>query len=66
MDAAIRRLLLDLLKSHETAIIELAKAIGQVGGVAGADIIVSEVDSKTGTLKLTIKGPQIDYNACAH
>lgn len=61
MDVAIRRILLDVLKPRETAIIELARAICQVGGVAGVDIIVSEVDSKTETLKLTVKGPQIDY-----
>jgi hypothetical protein len=62
MSVAIRRLLLDALKPRETAIVELAKALGSVDGVEGVDIVVSEVDSKTETLKLTVKGPQIDYD----
>ena len=63
MSVAVRRLLLDALKPRETSIIELAKALGTVGGVEDVDIIVSEVDSKTETIKLTVKGPQIDYDA---
>ena len=63
MGVAIRRLLFDALKPRDTSIIELAKAVGYAGGVEGVDIIVSEVDSKTETIKLTIKGPQIDHNA---
>ena len=61
MSVSIRRLLLDALKPRETSIIELAKALGSVGGVQGVDIIVSEVDSKTETIKLTVRGPQIDH-----
>ena len=63
MSVAIKRLLLDALKPRETSIIELAKALGSVGGVEDVDIIVSEVDSKTETIKLTFKGPQIEYDA---
>ncbi len=63
MSVAIKRLLLDALKPRETSIIELAKAVGLVGGVEEVDIIVSEVDSRTETIKLTVKGPHIDYDA---
>ncbi len=63
MSVAVRRLLLDALKPRETSIIELAKALGSVGGVEGVDIIVSEVDSKTETIKLTVRGPQIDHDS---
>jgi hypothetical protein len=63
MSVAIRRLLLDALKPRETSIIELAKALGSVNGVEGVDIVVSEVDSKTETIKLTVRGPQIEYAA---
>ena len=63
MSVAIRRLLFDALKPRETSIVELAKAVGCAGGVEGVDIIVSEVDSKTETIKLTIKGSQIDHDA---
>lgn len=63
MSVAIRRLLLDALKPRETSIIELARALGSVNGVEGVDIVVSEVDSKTETIKLTVRGPRIQYDA---
>jgi hypothetical protein len=31
--------------------------------VEAVDIVVIEVDSKTETVKVTIKGPQIDYDS---
>ncbi|NIO36430.1 hypothetical protein GTO27_01870 [Candidatus Bathyarchaeota archaeon] len=65
MSVSIRRLLLDALKPRETSIIELAKALGSAGGVEEVYIVVSEVDSKTETIKLTVKGPQIEYNSVA-
>lgn len=63
MSVAVKRLLLDSLKPRELSIIELSKALGSVEGVEGVDIVVIEVDSKTETIKVTIKGPQIDHNA---
>ncbi len=63
MSVEVKRLLLDVLKPRELSIIELTKAIGSVDGVEGVDIIVSEVDSKTETIKVTIKGLRIDYDA---
>ena len=60
---AIKRLLLDVLKPRELSIIELSTAVGSVGGVDGVDMIVSEVDSRTETIKVTVKGPQINYDA---
>ncbi|PIU59245.1 hypothetical protein COS86_05330, partial [Candidatus Bathyarchaeota archaeon CG07_land_8_20_14_0_80_47_9] len=32
-------------------------------GVEGIDIVVSEVDSKTETIKITVKGTKINYDA---
>lgn len=60
---AIKRLLLDVLKPRELSIIELSKAVGSVGGVDGVEMIVSEVDSRTETIKVTVKGPQINFEA---
>jgi len=59
----VKRLLLDALKPRELSIVELSKGVGSADGVQEVDIIVSEVDSKTETIKVTIRGPQIDYNA---
>jgi len=61
MSVNVKRLLLDALKPRELSIVELARAIGAVEGVEEVNIIVSEVDSKTETIKVTVKGPKINY-----
>jgi len=63
MSVAIKRVLLDALKPRELSIIELSKAVGSAHGIEEVDIIVSEVDSRTETIRVTVRGPQIDYNA---
>jgi uncharacterized protein len=62
MLVGIKKILLDSLKSRELSIIDLSKALCAVNGVNEVDIVVVEVDSNTETMKVTIKGPQIDYN----
>ena len=62
MSVKIKKLLLDSLKSRELSIVELSKALGSVSGVSEVDITVVEVDSNTETIRVTIKGPQINYD----
>lgn len=54
---------MDALKPRELSIVELAKALGLVDEKAEIEIVVSEVDAKTETLKVTIKGSNIDYKS---
>jgi hypothetical protein len=61
MSVAVKRVLMDVLKPRELSIVELAKALGAVDEKGEVEIIVSEVDSKTETLKVTIRGANIDY-----
>ena len=63
MSVAVKRVLMDVLKPRELSIVELAKALGVVDVEGDVEIIVSEVDSKTETLKVTIRGANIDYEA---
>jgi hypothetical protein len=63
MPVAIRRVLLDALKPRELSLVELSKAVCSSDGVEGIDIVVSEVDSKTETIKITVKGIRINYDA---
>ncbi len=63
MSVNVKRLLLDVLKPREISIVELARAIGAVDGVEAVDIVVSEVDSKTETIKVTVSGPKIDHDS---
>ena len=62
MHVAVRRLLLDAFKPRESSIIELSKAICSTEGAEEVDIIVSEVDSKTETIKVIVTGPRIEYD----
>ena len=63
MVVSVKRVLLDALKPRELSIVDLAKALGSVDEKGEVEIIVSEVDAKTETLKVTIQGLNIDYVA---
>ena len=62
MSVNIKRMLVDALKPRETSIMDLSRALCAVNGVEEVDAIVSEVDVKTETIKITIKGPNINYS----
>lgn len=62
MAVNIRRVLIEALKSRETSLVELSQAICSVNGVDECDIIVTDVDIKTETIKMTVKGPNINYD----
>ena len=61
MAVSIKRLVLDSLKPRETSVIDLSRALCGVNGVKEVDITVTEVDAKTETIRLTIRGSNIDY-----
>jgi len=61
----IKRLLVDALKSRETSIIELSRALCGVDGVEEVDITVTEVDVTTETIKVTVKGSSVNYGKLA-
>ncbi|MEM2906291.1 MAG: DUF211 domain-containing protein [Candidatus Bathyarchaeia archaeon] len=58
----IKRLLIDALKPRETPIIDLSQTICSVEGIEECDVTVTEVDARTETVKLTIRGPNIDFD----
>ncbi|MCP8305434.1 MAG: DUF211 domain-containing protein [archaeon] len=57
----IKRMVIDSLKPRETTILDLSKARCEVKGVDEVDITVTEVDVKTETIKLTIRGTDVVY-----
>lgn len=63
MSVSIKRMVIDSLKPRETTILDLSKALASVNGVEEVDITVTEVDVKTETIKLTIRGSSVDYDA---
>jgi len=58
----LRRIVLDVLKPHEPSIMELSKAIGRLTGVDGVDISVFEIDKKVENVKITVEGPDINFD----
>jgi len=62
METHIRRVLIEALKPRETPLVELSQAICSVSGVEECDIVVTDVDVKTETVKLTVRGPNIEYD----
>ncbi len=57
--ADIRRLVLDVLKSHSPNIQELAKQLAELDGV---DMSLIEMDHKVENIKITCEGDSIDYD----
>jgi hypothetical protein len=55
-------MVIDSLKPRETTILDLSKAICSIDGVDEVEITVTEVDVKTETIKLIIKGRDINYD----
>jgi uncharacterized protein len=58
----IKRIILDVLKPHNPSILELAEHISELDGISGVNISLEEMDEKTHTVKITIEGPNIDYD----
>lgn len=52
----IEKIVLDVLKPRDISIVELGKAVGKLNGVKEVSILVTEVDVKTETIKMTILG----------
>ena len=61
MSIHIRRVLIEALKARETSLVELSQALCSVNGVEECDIVITDVDVKTETIKLTVRGSNIEY-----
>jgi hypothetical protein len=60
---SIKRLILDVLKPHTPSIIELAQRISDLEGISGVNISLEETDAETDSVKITVEGNNINYNA---
>jgi hypothetical protein len=61
MDSPIKFLVLDILKPHSPNIIEYGKRIGGMRDISGVNVTVVEIDEKTETIRLTVRGSRINY-----
>lgn len=58
----VKRLVIDALKSREESIIELSKALCEINGTEEVDITVTEVDARTETVKIVMRGSNINFD----
>jgi len=63
MTAAIKRLVLDVMKPQEPDILEFADTVADSPGVEAVNVVLVETDREVQNLKLTIEGDEIDANA---
>ena len=61
-EITIRRITVDALKPREIEIIDLSKVLCDVDGVDEVDIAVTEVDARTETVKIVIKGRRVNFS----
>ena len=59
----IKRLVLDVLKPHKPSILDLARRISQLPDITGVNLGILEVDTETETIKITVEGNDIDFDA---
>jgi hypothetical protein len=59
----IRRLIVDVLKPYEPTAVELAREVAACPGVDGVNLSLIETDNKVQNVKLTVEGPDVDFEA---
>ncbi|MDK2795170.1 MAG: uncharacterized protein PWQ22_1414 [Archaeoglobaceae archaeon] len=58
----LRRIVLDVLKSHEPSNVSFALKLSELENVEGVNITLSEIDQETESVKITIVGTNLDYD----
>mgnify|MGYP000335992130 CR=1 FL=1 len=62
MQIGVKRLVLDVLKSHEPNLPELATRLNHIEGVQEVNISLVEIDQNTESVKITLEGENIDFD----
>ena len=60
---SVKSIVLDVLKPHQPNALEFSQAIAEVGDDYHVHLDVIEVDEKTESVKVTIDGAAIDFEA---
>lgn len=61
--ARTRRLVIDLLKPHESPTRDFASQIADLDGVSGANAVLIETDKDVQNVKITAEGDDVRYEA---
>lgn len=62
MRIGVKRLVLDVLKSHEPNLPELATRLNDIKGVQEVNISLVEIDQNTESVKITLEGENINFD----
>ena len=62
MQIGVKRLVLDVLKSHEPTLPELASRLSDIDGVNEVNISLVEIDQSTESVKITLEGENIKFD----
>ncbi|MGM0510422.1 MAG: DUF211 domain-containing protein [Thermoplasmatota archaeon] len=60
--AKTRRLVLDVLKPHDPGKVRMANEIADLSSVSSVNCILYEVDKEVENIKLTIVGPDLNFD----
>jgi len=61
MPVYVKRIVLDVLKPHRPGIVTLSKEISTLAGITGCNITLIEIDKKVENVKITVEGPNINF-----
>ena len=61
--AAVRRVVVDVLKPHDPPVVEFTERIAELEGVDGATCSLIELDQEVQNVKLTVEGKDLDFAA---
>ena len=59
----VKRLVLDVLKPHNPSIIDVCNKLADLKGISGVNCTLDEVDQDTESIKITMEGHSIDFEA---
>lgn len=63
MTVAVKKLVLDVLKPHQPNALEFAETLAAVGAGCRVQLTVIEVDEHTETMRVSIDGDALDFDA---
>ena len=57
----LKKLVLDVLKPHKPSVVELGRALSELEAVRSINIMLSEVDVDTETVRIIVEGNGLNY-----
>ena len=59
----VRRLVIDVLKPHDPPLLRFTGRLSETDGVEGVNATLIELDQEVQNVKVTLEGPDLDFEA---